>query len=155
MSTATAPTPIPQGRTRVPAGRAPRMFSTELSAPWPARGLVYSVLAHGLFLAATLMVPWSYWMPDVRLATIPTQVREHELLLPNLAPMASAGHSAPAPGSGQREPKKSAASESPAASAASAAAQAVQGVVRPPGRCRTSAGRAQWGHASGLGSGSE
>ena len=69
------------------ARRAPRMFSTGLdSAPLPARGLFYSFLAHILFLLATLVVPWSYWMPsDVHLETMNSQIRQQEaLLLPEL-----------------------------------------------------------------------
>ncbi len=102
------------------------MFSTGLdSAPLPARGLFYSFLAHVLFLLATLVVPWSYWMPsDVHLETMNSQTRQQEaLLLPNLEPMGESSPAAPANNGGPGDHKQS---KSPAKSAQ---AKAVRGVV--------------------------
>ena len=133
MSTAIAPPPIRDvGETSVRTVRAARMFGTELSTPWPARGLICSVLAHLLFLLATLLVPWNYWLPAVRLVTMQTQVREQELLLPDLQPMGSAARPAPAPGP-KPGPGKKTAEPAPAkaSSPAPAAAAPVQGVVHP------------------------
>lgn len=108
------------------ARRAPRMFSTGLdSTRLPARGLFYSVVAHLLFLLATLAVPWSYWMPsEVHLETVRTQIREQEtLLLPDLQPMGASSPAAPAHNGGQGDHKQS------HTSATSAEAKAAQGVV--------------------------
>ena len=107
------------------ARRAPRMFSTGLdSARLPARGLFYSLVAHIVFLLATLAVPWSYWMPpDVHLETMNSQVRRQEaLLLPDLEPMGASSPASPH-NNGQGDHKQS------KAPAASAEASAVRGVV--------------------------
>lgn len=108
------------------ARRAPRMFSTGLdSAHLPARGLFYSLVAHVVFLLATLAVPWNYWMPpDVYLVTMNSQIRQQEaLLLPDLEPMGQSSPAAPSRNSGQGDHKKN------NAPAASVEAKAVQGVV--------------------------
>jgi TonB family protein len=101
------------------------MFSTGLeSARLPGRGLFYSLLAHVLFLVATLAVPWNYWIPsDVHLEPAHTQIREETLLLPDLEPMGEASPAPPAHNSGHGDHKKN------DAPAAPTAARAVQGVV--------------------------
>jgi TonB-like protein len=106
------------------------MFGTEVVTPWPSRGLSCSVLAHLLFLAITMLVPWNYWLPTFRLVTLQTQVREQELLLPDLQPMGAATKPAPAAAAKPAAAKKSA-EPAPAKESAPAAAEAVRGVVHP------------------------
>ena len=103
------------------------MFSTEVSTPWPGRGLFCSVLAHLLFLVVTMLVPWNYWLPTVRLVILQNQVREQELLLPDLQPTGGSSKSSPAPGSKPGPAKKSA----EAAPAKASPAPAAQGVTIP------------------------
>jgi hypothetical protein len=81
-------------------------------------------VTHILFLLATLVIPWSYWMPsDVHLETTNSQSRQEALLLPNLAPMGESSPAAPANhgGSGDHKPNNS--------RAKSAQPNAVRGVV--------------------------
>lgn len=91
---------VPECRDELVRGRtspAPRMFATELDpTSLPARGLLYSVLVHGLFAVVVINVPWDYWLPrEVHLVMAQSTIREHEvLLLPNLEPM---GSDSPAP----------------------------------------------------------
>ena len=102
------------------------MFSTGLdSSPLPARGLFYSLVAHMLFLLATLVVPWSYWMPsDVHLETM----QHPDSPTGNAAAPEPAAHGRKQPGgpSAQRRARRSQAEQLPAKSAE---AKAVQGVV--------------------------
>ena len=86
---------VPECRDELVKGRtspAPGMFATELDpTSMPARGLLYSVLVHGLFAVVVINVPWDYWLPrEVHLVTAQSTIREHEvLLLPSLEPMGS------------------------------------------------------------------
>jgi len=84
------------------------MFGTDLShPPLPLRSLVLSVAAHALFLLATLMVPWDYWIPPgPRLVTRAEQLRQEPLTLPMLQPMGGGRPSAAAPGGGLGQPKR-------------------------------------------------
>jgi hypothetical protein len=101
----------------------PLMFSTDLGGTsLPARGLLYSVLAHVFCAVASLYVPWSYWFPaDAHLATAQSVIQQHEVLfLPDLQPMASDSPAAP---SNSREVKQE------EARASSYSANVAQGVV--------------------------
>jgi len=101
------------------------MFGSDLVATsLPGRGLLYSLMVHGLLLAAFVYVPWSYWLPtQARLITAQSMIQMHEvLLLPALEPMGSGGSATSLSGSADSKPKEDAA-------APSSEAKARQGVV--------------------------
>jgi hypothetical protein len=104
---------------------ASKMFSTDLGGTsLPARGLLYSILAHALCAVISLYVPWSYWFPaEVHFANAQSMIQEREVLyLPDLQPMGS--DSPPAPPDSRREETKK--DEAPPSSSSP---KAVQGVV--------------------------
>lgn len=104
---------------------ASRMFSTDLGGTsLPARGLVYSVLAHALCAVVSLWVPWSYWFPDdVHLASAQSMIEQREeIFLPDLQPMGNNSPAAPSSSSKELKPRQE-------ARASSSSATAVQGVV--------------------------
>jgi hypothetical protein len=97
--------------------RAPRMFGSDLVASsLPSRGLLYSLLVHGLLVAAFVYVPWSSWLPSqARLVTAQSMIRTHEvLLMPALEPRGSGGSAASSTSSADSKSKEDAASSSEA-----------------------------------------
>lgn len=103
-----------------------RMFNTDLGkTSLPARGLLYSVLVHILFVVSTMYVPWSYWIPaEPHLVTEHSLLQEHEaLLLPNLEYLRGGGKEATSPSTGAAKQRNLEASGS------SPAANAISGVV--------------------------
>ena len=107
---------------------APPMFSTDLvGTSLPVRGLLHSVLVHGLFVMVFLYAPWSYWFPTephLEMAQSVIQEREDVLILPDLQPMGGAAPAAPAPADSGRGAKQQSAGRS-----GSSAARKVQGVA--------------------------
>ena len=104
--------------------RAPRMFGSDLVATsLPGRGLLYSLLVHGLLFAAFVYVPWNYWLPtQVRIVTAQSMIQTHEvLLLPALDPRGSGGSAASSTSTADNKREDDAASSSEA--------KARQGVV--------------------------
>jgi hypothetical protein len=100
------------------------MFSSDLGGTSrPARGLLFSLVVHGLLAVTVLYAPLSDWMPgNAHLATAQSLIQEHKvLLLPKLEPMGSDGSAAPSSNGGNAKKE-----ETPASSYD---AKSVQGVV--------------------------
>jgi hypothetical protein len=110
-------------RVEVETAPAPLMFGGDLIAnPLPRRGLLYSVLVHGILVIAVVYVPLSDLMPgQVRLVTAQSMMPMHEvLLLPALEPKGSGGSVSSSTHGGDKQKN---------ADAPSSEASARQGVV--------------------------